>query len=61
MKVLLTGAAGQLGQAWIASVPPQVELIACTRAELELADPQACRAEVLTHQLVSVDNTRWSG
>jgi len=50
MKLLLTGAAGQLGQALIASRPPGVELIACSRAQLDLADPQACRAAVLTHQ-----------
>ena len=36
MKVLLTGAAGQLGQALIASRPPGVELIACSRAELDV-------------------------
>jgi dTDP-4-dehydrorhamnose reductase len=46
MKVLLTGAAGQLGQALIASSPPEVELIACSRAELDLANPEACRAAV---------------
>ena len=50
MKVLLTGAVGQLGQALIASVPPQVELIACSRAELDLADPAACQAAVRDHQ-----------
>ena len=31
MKVLLTGAAGQLGQALQASVPQGIELIALTR------------------------------
>lgn len=50
MKVLLTGAAGQLGQALIASVPPEVELIACSRAELDLASPGACQAAVHGHQ-----------
>ncbi len=50
MKVLLTGAAGQLGQALIASTPPEVELIACSRAELDLADPAACHAAVRDHQ-----------
>jgi dTDP-4-dehydrorhamnose reductase len=50
MKVLLTGAAGQLGQALIASRPPGVELIACGRAELDLADPEACRAAVRLHR-----------
>ena len=46
MKVLLTGAAGQLGQALIASTPPGVELVACSRAELDLANREACRAAV---------------
>lgn len=46
MKVLLTGAAGQLGQALIASTPPGVELVACSRVELDLANREACRAAV---------------
>ena len=46
MKVLLTGAAGQLGQALMISKPEGVEVIACSRAELDLADPAACRAAV---------------
>jgi dTDP-4-dehydrorhamnose reductase len=50
MKVLLTGAAGQLGQALIASRPPEVELIACSRSEVELADDEACRAAVQRHR-----------
>jgi dTDP-4-dehydrorhamnose reductase len=50
MKVLLTGAAGQLGQALIASRPPGVELIACSRAELDLANAEACRAAVQRHR-----------
>ena len=49
MKVLLTGAAGQLGQALMASIPQGVQLIACSRAELDLADPAACRAAVASH------------
>jgi len=50
MKVLLTGAAGQLGQALIAAKPTGVELVACGRAELNLADPQACRDAVQLHR-----------
>ena len=50
MKVLLTGAAGQLGQALISSRPPEVELIACSRGELDLADAEACRAAVQQHR-----------
>jgi dTDP-4-dehydrorhamnose reductase len=48
--VLLTGAAGQLGQELIASRPPEVELIACSRGELDLADADACRAAVQQHR-----------
>ena len=50
MKVLLTGAAGQLGQALIAAKPAGITLIACRRAELDLANPQDCRDAVLAHQ-----------
>jgi dTDP-4-dehydrorhamnose reductase len=50
VKVLLTGAAGQLGQALIHSRPEGVGLIACGRAELDLADPQACAAAVWSHR-----------
>ena len=50
MKVLLTGAGGQLGQALIAACPPGIELIATGRSELDLADPQACRAAVHRHR-----------
>jgi dTDP-4-dehydrorhamnose reductase len=50
VKVLLTGAAGQLGQALIHSRPEGVGLIACGRAELDLADPQACAAAVRLHR-----------
>ena len=50
MKVLLTGAAGQLGQALRQQVPAGIELIATSRSELDLADAEACRAAVLTHR-----------
>ena len=50
MKVLLTGSAGQLGQALIAAVPKSVELIATSRKELDLADDGACRAAVRRHK-----------
>lgn len=49
MKVLLTGSAGQLGQALLASKPEQVDLIPTSRGggqdllALDLADPDACR------------------
>ena len=49
MKVLLTGSAGQLGQALLASKPEEVDLIPTSRGggqdflALDLADPDACR------------------
>ena len=46
LRVLLTGATGQLGQALIAARPEAISLIACSRAELDLADPEACQAAV---------------
>ena len=49
-RVLLTGREGQLGQALLALCPPGVEVIATGRRELDLADPQACRAAVLHHR-----------
>ena len=50
MKVLLTGAGGQLGQALIASAPEGLELVATSRQQLDLADPEACRGAVEQHQ-----------
>ena len=55
MKVVLTGAAGQLGQALIQSCPPllkgePLQLIACSRSQLDLADAEACRRLVLEHR-----------
>ncbi|MEB3306927.1 MAG: dTDP-4-dehydrorhamnose reductase [Cyanobacteriota bacterium] len=57
MKVLLTGAAGQLGQALLASCPDGVQLIASARRAqagavlaLDLADAAACRRAVLEHR-----------
>ena len=53
MIVLLTGAAGQLGQALQRQLPPGVRLVATSRSggpgllPLDLADPQACRQAVL--------------
>ena len=56
MKILLTGVAGQLGQALRQQLPAGVELIAtsCSGGNgllaLDLADAGACRAEVLEHR-----------
>ena len=56
MKVLLTGATGQLGQALINAKPAGMELIATSRSggpgltALDLADSSACKAAVNQHQ-----------
>ncbi|MCP9817851.1 sugar nucleotide-binding protein [Synechococcus sp. GreenBA-s] len=57
MRVLLTGAAGKLGQALRQQVPEGVELIATSRngggdglLPLDLADAEACRAAVRSHR-----------
>lgn len=56
MKVLLTGALGQLGWCLRQQIPPGLELIPSCRSggqgllALDLSDPQACRQAVLKHQ-----------
>jgi len=62
MRVLLTGAAGQLGQALVASCPVGVTLLPSSRSGgpgqilLDLADPLACRALVLEQRPDAVLN-----
>ena len=46
MKVLITGSAGQLGQALIHSKPSFAEIIPTTRSELDLANENACKQAV---------------
>ena len=46
MKILLTGSAGQLGQALLDSKPETVELISTTRQELDLSDAEVCRLAI---------------
>jgi len=56
MKVIITGAAGQLGQALCQLAPAPLELIATSRSggdgsiPLDLADAEACRALVQEHR-----------
>ena len=57
MKILLTGAVGQLGHALRQQIPAGVELIATSRSgddagllPLDLADAEACRAAVHQHR-----------
>jgi dTDP-4-dehydrorhamnose reductase len=44
MKVLVTGAAGQLGQALLKAMPQDWQTTTCTRAEMDLADAVSIRA-----------------
>ena len=46
MKVLLTGANGQLGQALQKDVPKGIELVTRNRSQLDLANFDACQAAV---------------
>ena len=50
MRVLITGAAGQLGQELQRQCPASVQLLALAREQLDLADSAACRAAVATHR-----------
>src|SRR3546814_12551993 len=44
MKVLVTGANGQLGRALAATVPTEITLVTLDRAALDIGDEQAVRA-----------------
>ena len=46
MRVLITGAAGQVGSALVRSVPPGIELHALTREQLDIGDARAVHAAV---------------
>jgi dTDP-4-dehydrorhamnose reductase len=46
MRVLVTGGAGQLGQALLSTKPSGVQLISLSRTELDLADQTACNRAV---------------
>ena len=50
MKVLLTGATGQLGCALQMIVPAGIQLIAYKHSQLDLADSDACRQVVITER-----------
>src|SRR3546814_16997588 len=46
MKVLVTGANGQLGRALAATVPTEITLVTLDRAALDIGDEKAVRARV---------------
>jgi dTDP-4-dehydrorhamnose reductase len=56
VKVLITGASGQVGRALLASVPTQMQLCALTRQQLDISDPDAVRREVASYQPALIIN-----
>lgn len=50
MKVLLTGAGGQLGRAVLRTRPDSAQLIGLARAQLDIADPLAVDAAMALHR-----------
>lgn len=46
MKVLLTGGGGQLARELARTAPPQCQVTALTRVELDVCDPDAMRHAV---------------
>lgn len=56
MKVMMTGAAGQLGRALLASAPADVEAIGLDRAALDIGDATAVTATVQAHRPTIIIN-----
>ncbi len=56
MRVLVTGAGGQVGRLLRATCPEGIELTACTHAELDIGDAQAVRRTVERVQPAAILN-----
>jgi dTDP-4-dehydrorhamnose reductase len=56
VKVLITGASGQVGRALLSSAPSLVELRSLTRTQLDISDAAAVRAAVAAFQPALVIN-----
>lgn len=56
MKVLITGAGGQVGRALLDAVPDNFEAIACTHADLDVGAGEAVRDLVGRHQPAAIIN-----
>jgi dTDP-4-dehydrorhamnose reductase len=57
LKVLITGATGQVGRALLKSAPPEVAAVGMTRAELDIGDEQAVMSSIQSHQPDLIINT----
>jgi dTDP-4-dehydrorhamnose reductase len=57
VRVLVTGAGGQLARALLATAPAGIETIACSRAELDIGDQRAVTAALRKHAPDTVINT----
>src|ERR1035441_5766230 len=57
VKVLITGAAGQVGRALLGSVPAQMEVRAFTREQLDIRDAGAVRSVVAAFEPSLIINT----
>ncbi len=49
-KVLVTGAQGQLGQALLALAPAEFEMVGCSRAELDITNPEQVQNCIAAHK-----------
>ena len=56
MKVLVTGAAGQVGRMLLATAPQGVEAIACTHVDLDITDAVAVRECILRERPALIVN-----
>ena len=55
-RVLITGAAGQVGRALLAAVPDDFEAIACTHADLDIGAGEAVRSCIGRHRPAAIIN-----
>jgi dTDP-4-dehydrorhamnose reductase len=56
VKILVTGVSGQVGHALVSGAPAHVELVACTRADVDIADERAVLSCVRLHKPAVIVN-----
>jgi dTDP-4-dehydrorhamnose reductase len=57
LKVLITGATGQVGRALLKSVPAEMDAVGVTRAELDIGDEHAVMSSIQSHRPDVIINT----